>query len=163
MKYFYSLSLCFFLFACQAQTLNWGDINAEISKKYPDVTHISIEEFRQLDESEILVVDVREPEEYAVSHLPGAINLNNVDDISELLSNSQRHVVVYCSVGYRSADIARKLSDSNIAEVSNLQGSIFAWANNGLPLVNKEGETRFVHPFNDYWGQLLNDNVPTAK
>ena len=40
--------------------------------------------------------------------------------------------------------------------VSNLEGSIFRWSGEGRPLVDPKGKsTRLVHPYNPYWGRLL--------
>ena len=47
--------------------------------------------------------------------------------------------------------------------VFNLSGSIFAWVNQGNPVVNKQGPTRFVHPYNRHWGQLLDKKLHSYK
>lgn len=39
------------------------------------------------------------------------------------------HIVVYCSVSYRSSILARRLQDMGFTNVYNLEGSIFKWAN----------------------------------
>ena len=64
-------------------------------------------------------------------------------------------VVVYCSVGYRSAAMVERLMKLGVKNAFNLEGSIFEWANSGKPVVNDQGMTKGVHPYNDYWGQLL--------
>ena len=43
-------------------------------------------------------------------------------------------IVVYCSVGYRSARVARWLGRQGFTNVRNLDGSLFAWANEGRPM-----------------------------
>lgn len=41
-------------------------------------------------------------------------------------------------------------------QVFNLEGSIFAWAEEGRPLVDTHNQpTTFVHPYNAVWGKLL--------
>ncbi len=155
MKYSYLLLLAFVLPACQGDTLNWVQVNAEIQQKFPDVIHISIDELNAKDNTNILLVDVREDEEYAVSHIPGALNLKNPKTIAKLAVQSGKDIVVYCSVGYRSAIMAKELKNLGVKNVVNLQGSLFAWANHGLPLVNQSGSTRKVHPYDEYWGRLL--------
>ena len=79
--------------------------------------------------------------------------------IMALAEPENREVVVYCSVGYRSSAIAASLQELGVS-VRNLRRSIFGWANQGLPLENAAGVTLFVHPFDETWGRLLNNNVP---
>ena len=155
MKYNYLILLVFMLPACQGDTLNWDKVNAEIQQKFPDVKHISIDELNAKDNKTILLIDVREEEEFAVSHIPGALNLKNPKMIAKLAAQSRKDVVVYCSVGYRSAIMAKELNKHGITNVANLEGSIFVWANAGLPLVDQYGNTRKVHPYDEHWGQLL--------
>ncbi|MEM7699789.1 MAG: hypothetical protein AAF236_15450, partial [Verrucomicrobiota bacterium] len=48
------------------------------------------------------------------------------------------------------------LEESSGIPVRNLVGSIFAWANEDRPLETPTGEaTDLVHPFNNFWGRLL--------
>ena len=65
-------------------------------------------------------------------------------------------VVTYCSVGYRSSRAAEQLARAGYANVANLEGSAFAWANEGRPLVDARGRaTSVVHPYDANWGKLL--------
>ena len=64
-------------------------------------------------------------------------------------------VVAYCSVGYRSARLAAALRDRGLADVHNLEGSIFRWANEDRPLFRGDTPVRRVHPFDETWGVLL--------
>jgi len=43
--------------------------------------------------------------------------------------------------------------------VRNLEGSIFAWANEGRPLVNARGQAAGVLPFNIPWGRYLEKSL----
>ena len=43
--------------------------------------------------------------------------------------------------------------------VYNLEGSIFKWANEHRPLVDRSGPASVVHPYNRIWGRLLDDDV----
>jgi rhodanese-related sulfurtransferase len=160
MKYKYLLLLFLLLGACQRDTLNWEQLNTEIKQTFPAVEHISIDELSANNNKNTFLVDVRADEEYAVSHIPGALNLTNPKTIAKLAQQSKKNVVVYCSVGYRSAIMANELKKLGITNVKNLEGSIFAWANAGLPLINQSGNTREVHPYDEYWGQLLVTTAP---
>ena len=75
-----------------------------------------------------------------------------------------KRAVFYCSVGWRSSELASKLSDAlfevGAIESFNLTGGIFNWANQNRKLSNSsENETTKVHPYNDYWGALIEDKT----
>ncbi len=104
-----------------------------------------------------VILDVRQAEEFAVSHLGGARRIDpaaNADTVRALVATNQP-VVVYCSVGYRSSELAQRLIKSGNTNVFNLEGSIFQWANEGRPLVNTNGSAGKVHPYSKRWGALL--------
>jgi len=76
------------------------------------------------------LLDVREPAEYAICHLPGAA-LVPLGNLEQGLASIPRHhpVVVYCHKGGRSAKaIARLQSEFGFDNLLNLQGGINAWA-----------------------------------
>ncbi|MEM6532806.1 MAG: rhodanese-like domain-containing protein [Myxococcota bacterium] len=100
-----------------------------------------------------LVLDVREPDEFAVSHIPGAIRFPPGSAMTDAIREAPL-VVVYCSVGVRSGREAERLAESGV-RVLNLEGAIFRWAMEGRPLVNAAGPTPFVHPYDGLWGRLL--------
>lgn len=85
----------------------------------------------------VVVLDVRTPGEVARAHLPGA----SVVDISDPrfaekvgLMARERAVYVYCASGARSAAAARQLVRMGFAEVYNLDGGIYAWTSENLPV-----------------------------
>lgn len=136
-----------------------ANYSAGLNKKFPDVPVIRTEELPTLSPFPILL-DVRNPDEFDVSRIPGA-RLAGGDIVGELKKEGvgpETGIVVYCSVGYRSAQVARKLAAAGYLHVRNLEGSIFQWANEGRPLVNDSGPTTGVHPFNEKWGRFLDSD-----
>ena len=106
----------------------------------------------------VLLLDAREPEEYTVSHLAGAIQVDPRGKLPPWTDtvDRERQVTVYCSVGYRSENVARRLREAGFTKVSNLYGSIFEWVDRGYPLVDSTGRpTRRVHTYNERWGELV--------
>jgi rhodanese-related sulfurtransferase len=106
------------------------------------------------------LLDVRQPDEIAVSRIPGAIPVNpdaSVDDLRQL--DLEGPVVVYCSVGARSATLAERLKAAGIDSVRNLRGSIFAWANEGRPLERAGESVQTVHPYDAAWGTYLRPSL----
>lgn len=141
--------------------VSWDSVDRKIENEYPRVEFISTEQLRKSqasDEQNLRLFDVREAPEYIVSHLAGALNYSKSADIAAAVPNKDDEIVVYCSVGYRSAAIAAQLSELGYTNVRNLRHSIFEWAEKDFPLVNDSGTTTKVHPFNRAWGVLLNQS-----
>ena len=150
--------------------VQWSTVESSIHQEFPEVRQMSTGELadRLADPKRPtpLLLDVRRAEEYAVSHLEGALwvdpDLEGVAlrDALPTELDPDTPIVAYCSVGYRSSRLVRRLEAEGFADVVNLQGSIFRWANEGRPLVTKavDGEsvaTRSVHPYDRTWGRLL--------
>ena len=145
-----SLLLCGFF----GGTPTWKGINATIDRQYPMVKDIDIDSLKDsLDQGKpVLLIDVRDKEEFAVSHLPGAVNLTQAREVTVAKDAA---IVVYCSVGVRSASFAKELSERGFTDVRNLRGSIFAWGNKGYPLRRGVTPVTVVHPYDKKWGVLL--------
>jgi len=140
---------------------DWAGANQMVNKVQGDLEYISTDDlfgaFQNSPESGMIIIDARAPEEFAVSHLRSAINAENVEKISSIMALPESHgktIVVYCSVGYRSAILGNRLKKAGF-KVFNLKGSIFKWANEGKPVFSGSQETHEVHPYNKSWGKLL--------
>lgn len=107
-----------------------------------------------------IFLDARELEEYQISHIPGAryIGYKKFDeDLLEGISHDDK-IIVYCSVGYRSEKIGKKLEKLGYTTVYNLYGSIFEWINCDLPLENQQGiSTDTIHTYNKKWSKWVDD------
>ena len=141
----------------------WRQLKSKITRKFPSVAHIKPSQLSNDDMSKYIFIDVREPSEYALSHIQGAINLLDRDEIAALArAYDSKTVLLYCSVGYRSSLMAQKLVESGVLNVKNMEGSIFEWVNDGNRVVSRGETTPFVHPFNPSWGRYL-DSEHWAK
>jgi len=123
------------------------------------VPYISVEELA-MPKTEVILLDAREPKEYEVSHLKDAINVGyNEFDIAEttkLIENKEQTLVVYCSLGIRSEDIAEKLSKAGYKNVLNLYGGIFEWKNKGFDVYDStDTKTEKIHTFSSEWSKWL--------
>jgi rhodanese-related sulfurtransferase len=131
--------------------------------KFPSVRPLSTSTLAQwLEQTDCsnrsLLLDTRDIDEFNVSHLPNAQHIDPKAPNWSIVSNYPKDasIVVYCSVGYRSAQLAQHLQEQGFSNVWNLEGSIFQWANEGRPLYNSEGKlTTDVHPYTAQWGKLL--------
>ncbi|KAB2946303.1 MAG: hydrolase [Candidatus Methanoperedens nitroreducens] len=86
----------------------------------------------KLKEEDLFVVDVRDKEEYAQGHIPGAVNIY-VGELEKRLSElpSDRPVVSVCSTGNRSGLGASILARGGLKKVHNLMGGMTAWKEKG--------------------------------
>ena len=125
---------------------------SDYQEGFPDVPEVGPEELSQaMEDGQTVVVDVREPREWDVSRIPGAIALDTFE--SNQAQYKDRPIVAYCTIGYRSGQFAQRMIQDGF-NVSNLRGSILAWAHAGHPLVNKDGETTRVHVYGPQWDLL---------
>ena len=85
---------------------------------------------------QIVVIDVREPEEFARGKIPGAYTIPRGVLEMQIDGRLPREatVVLYCGVGGRSALAAKSLAEMGYDKVENLQGGWSAWTNSGLPV-----------------------------
>ena len=134
------------------------ELNAEIDEKFPDAPKVSMAELKKMmaEEPSLVIVDVRDREEYAVSHLKNAVN---IVDPEKMNFEKDRLIVAYCSVGYRSAEFVSKARKLGYTNIYNYLGSIFEWANNGNPVYRDGEAVNEVHPYSSYWGKLLKEEL----
>ena len=146
--------------------------HAKIEQQFPDVQHVQANDPMLLNSEDVVVFDVREEKEYAVSHLNNAIRvdpkINPEDFVTAFAEKTKdKQVVFYCSVGQRSSRLAQRTQSTLIANGAkaayNLQGGIFNWHNEQRDLVTPDNTpTERVHPYNAYWGRMVNDRSKTA-
>lgn len=94
---------------------------------------------RQLDsmlqQGRALVVDVREVDEFAAGHIPGAINMPLSDfRASQLPDPGEKLLVLNCAAGRRSAMALDKCATARAEIDTHLAGGFGAWRAAGLPV-----------------------------
>lgn len=86
---------------------------------------------------DIVLIDVRTPEEFASGHLENAVNMNYFDsdfDVQLKTLDKNKTVYLYCKSGRRSANAAEKLEDMGFVKIYDLEGGILSWQAKGLTL-----------------------------
>ena len=138
--------------------------NPEFNRKVSKLLNFSVDVIGVNDIKDNLqdytILDIREPEEYKVSHIPGAQFFGYKNPSWEKLNDLDKDesIVLYCSIGYRSEKMGEKLIKKGFTNVRNLYGSIFEWANQGLPMENIKNETvPKVHGYNKRWSKWVNN------
>jgi rhodanese-related sulfurtransferase len=137
----------------------FGRMLLELRAEFPKVARVDVRglELELSGERPPILLDVRSPEEFGVSHLAGARRAETLDAALEALAGVPKDtaVVAYCSVGYRSSKLAAALTAKGFTNVRNLEGSIFAWANSGRPVFRGRERASQVHPYDEEWGRFL--------
>jgi molybdopterin/thiamine biosynthesis adenylyltransferase/rhodanese-related sulfurtransferase len=84
-----------------------------------------------------LLVDVRERDEWAEGHIPGAVHVPRgflESRIEQVAPDHERPIVVYCAGGSRSAFAAKTLEGLGYGDVASLAGGFTDWKRNGFPI-----------------------------
>lgn len=142
-----------------------AQVQAWVRQSHPTVDHIDKATFDAMAvRDDVVALDVRTAEEFAVSHKPGAVHVEPDISPEDFIA---RHgeairgkvVLVYCSVGKRSSHLAERVGETMMkygaVGVFNIEGGIFGWHNEFRPLKRRMNPTEYVHPFNEDWARYL--------
>jgi rhodanese-related sulfurtransferase len=155
-----SFLTCTAVFAAEPE-LSFASIRTWIAAQVPEVSFITPEALARALEDEARaprLLDARSEAEFAVSHLRGATRIDpDHPELLPLRAERAAPFVVYCSVGLRSAYVARAMLQGGFRDVKNLEGGIFAWANRGYPVHHGAQRVDRVHPYDALWRRLLKE------
>lgn len=160
MKYF-----IFIFLSCFAKDIRAQSNLDVLLNRYTNTTvpYISIEELA-MSKEEVLLLDSRSKEEYAVSHIATSILIDyedfNLDVFEKIYPNQDALIIVYCSVGVRSHTTGKKLINAGYKNVKNLYGGIFEWKNKDLPIINTHNvETDSLHTYSQQWSKYSKNAI----
>jgi rhodanese-related sulfurtransferase len=90
--------------------------------------------FKWLESGRAVLVDVRETDEYEMEHVSGSL-LSPLSMFEPELFPAfpEKHVVLFCAIGKRSAAAAKQLKKAGYDDVANLTGGLQAWKEAGCP------------------------------
>ncbi|WP_020507730.1 rhodanese-like domain-containing protein [Lamprocystis purpurea] len=105
---------------------------------------------RRHENPDVMIVDVREPDEFAAMHIAGSLNVprgilesacewDYEETVPELVQARQREVVVVCRSGYRSVLAANSMLLLGYENVASLQTGLRGWNDFEQPLVDNAG------------------------
>ena len=100
----------------------------------PEEAHVLIQ--KNKDNPDLVVLDVRTPEEFAEGHIKNAINLNYYsesfrDDLDKL--DKDKTYITHCRSGGRSGKTIDMMKELGFEEVYNMTGGIVGWEEKGFP------------------------------
>jgi len=92
-----------------------------------------------MERGEAILIDVREPPEYATEHIPGARLLPlSTFDPARVPQEAGKKVVLHCVMGMRSAQAGQKLLDAGYLTVYNFRGGVQAWKEAGYTTAHSQ-------------------------
>jgi len=115
------------------------DLNKSEKNTY---TNVNVQQAKEMiDKGDVFILDVRTPGEYSSGHIKNstllavqAIPADELDiQLKELPKNGS--IIVYCTIGIRSAATSKILVDNGFAKVYNMQGGITEWINAGYETI----------------------------
>ncbi|MBS9780270.1 MAG: sulfurtransferase [Moraxellaceae bacterium] len=111
-----------------------------VAEAKAEINEVSLEQAQEVCDKADVVIDVREPSEYAVGHLPNAINIPRgvlefklADTVADIQADS--NIVLYCKTSGRSALATQSLMKLGYSNVSSIIGGFDAWVEAGKPVV----------------------------
>lgn len=103
--------------------------------KVAPITQEQLLERQARQPKQLVVLDVRTPQEFAEGHVPGAVNVPH-DQIASRLAEvpKDKDVVLYCRSGRRAGMAADVLAANGYTRLSHLEGDMLAWQEKGRPV-----------------------------
>ena len=112
----------------------YRELVAEAKKR---VTEISPDEAKaQAEAGAAVIIDVREPDEWADGHIPNAVHLARgtlESEIEDKVADPNAMIICHCGGGGRSALAAESLQRMGYKNVRSMAGGLKAWKAAGLP------------------------------
>lgn len=136
-----TFAACILVFVGVLGFVLWG--SSTPSKGDPVVSQVPIRDIVEAiqDGRKVVFVDTREPQEYAESHIPGAVNLPTRAMTAENVADyvNAAYVVPYCLKDFRGFEGARRLRSLGVRNVFLFQGfGVSAWRKLGLPVAGRD-------------------------
>ena len=114
-----------------------------VAKAKATIKECSVREVHSCLNAGTVLIDIREPAEFARGHIPGAILIPRGLLEFEILPALQKRgatdpagcdIILYCGTGGRSALAAYSLDAMGFSNVQSMDGGIVAWAEARLPI-----------------------------
>ncbi len=127
--------------------------NDLIAEALPDVEELfpwDLEE-KISQQTDLILLDVREPQEFAALHIQGSLNVprgvleqacdwDYDETVPELAAGREREVIVICRSGNRSVLAAHTMQRMGFKKVASLKTGIKGWNDFEQPMFNADGE-----------------------
>lgn len=112
----------------------------EAIPKTTTITNVNASEFKDLldNSTDLLLVDVRTPQEYTAGHIAGAVNIDwkNQETFATKIAeiSKDKTVLIYCHSGHRSGLAGKYLKEKGYTKIYNLETGIMGWKKAAFPV-----------------------------
>jgi rhodanese-related sulfurtransferase len=117
-----------------------ADADASVGADIAGISTVSVDQAAAIVENppdDLVVLDVRTPEEFAEGHLDGAVLVDfyATDFVDQLAAlDTDVPYLVYCRSGNRSGETLGVMEQLGFSSVVDVDGGIVAWSGAGLPV-----------------------------
>ncbi len=119
----------------QIKIMTTDQLVSEAKKYAPQITPQEAQ--AQIDSGSVIILDVREADEFKQGHLPGALLIPRgllEFKVKEKIPDQDAKIIVYCKVGGRGALAAETMKILGYKNVENIEGGWEAWLKDDLPV-----------------------------
>lgn len=128
----------------------FNDLIAEAQPRVTEIFPWDLESLLADDSRDTLLIDIREPAEFATAHISGAINVprgilesaveyDYEDTLPELVEARDREVILICRSGNRTVLAADTLQTMGFKRVVSVKTGMRGWADDDRPVVDQQG------------------------
>lgn len=146
---------------------NYRELVQDILPQIREIFPWDLEEKLKQGEKPVLV-DIREPYEYAAMHIEGSLNVPRgilesacdwgyQETVPELVQARDREVVLMCKSGNRSALAAKVLQDMGYQSVVSLKTGLRGWNDYEQPLVDNDGRAVDIDHAEEYFTDQVSE------
>jgi rhodanese-related sulfurtransferase len=135
------LTIAFFFAACASVNVGSGDRTPDqlVKEAKARIREVSVVELNRMidDKEKIVILDVRDRDEFETGYIPGAINLSRgmlEFKVDMMIPDRNAKIVVYCGVDLRGPLATRTLNEMGYKNAVNLIGGLKAWKAAGYPM-----------------------------
>ena len=101
---------------------------------------------KALDAHEIVLIDVRTPQEYMLEHVEGALLMPLAFfKAAKLPGQTEKRIVFHCGSGVRSEKVARASIEAGFARIAHMEGGFGAWKGAKKPYIGTNMATGAPH------------------
>ena len=129
-----TFAMTFSVSSCEGQSET-----AATESRAASLKNIQVSDLQQMqkEQKDLIIVDVRTPEEWASGTIEGAQKINLFDaEFAEKVQalDKERPIAVICKVGGRSSKAANQMKGMGFTELYNVSGGMDAWKAKSLPV-----------------------------
>jgi rhodanese-related sulfurtransferase len=127
--------------ACATQNMG-GNVRTSdqlVKEAKASIKEVSVDDVKKMidNKEKIIILDVRDKEEFETGYIPGAINLSRgmlEFKISTLIPDKNATIIVYCGIDLRGPLATKTLNEFGYKNAVNINGGLKAWKAAGYPI-----------------------------